>query len=443
MNNDNFTKVIIEMRNGIEHIIIWLFIVILFAIIEYITLKRFFDCLFLLLIIIPLVLYDFVKKDKYLSEILIYDDFIQLVYKCRNVVVNTKNIKKQNIKNFHVDCHIPELYDRTYYAITNITIEVQESEPIVYNFSTNQSSLMGLFDSNWQTIINLVKEHDKIPNFSYNLTGNCSYAKAQIEQYYKTQKNFNIKDNIKIRYTTSGKLGKINTVIGIAGMTIPIILIIVTFFYLSIPNILFFIEKYSIPVTRNEQKVFMTNYNNAMLNYEDENYQQALNYFLQAENIYNKDSEIYLSKAYCYEGLHDYNGAIEEAKKALLYKENQSIYKSQYKIKSLNNNIRAYKILARNYYRLNLYSQSEDAYSYIIDNSKSDGYDNKYLKRGKCRYYTKNMNGAIEDFNKHKQIIKKYITDQKTTEFPDKEPLYNAIDIQRIDKWIEKCSREL
>ena len=248
-NSENLTRIIIEKRNSTKHIILWLIILIFFAVVEYITLKRFFSFFIFLVLIIPFILKDYNKNDKYLSEILIFDDFLQLIYKCGNMVVSQRNIKKKDIKNFYVEAYIKEQHARAYSADTNIKIEIQDSEyPIVYKCSKDISStpLTGLFDSVYQTIINLVTIHDKIPNFSYKITGNCEIAKAQIKHYYNTQnRKIGILEDFKINFSSATLFGKFGMIIAASAILFCLavfILLLCFCIYLCISDIILLIH---------------------------------------------------------------------------------------------------------------------------------------------------------------------------------------------------------
>jgi len=218
MKNSKYsTRIIIEKRIGAKYCFL---LILLLAIFEYILLKIIFASLIVLVFYMPQILNDYAKRKEYLSEILIYDDYIQLVYKCKDVVINTKNIKKENIKNFHVETYIPE--GRTYYnnptsmyapgfktsLYTEIIIDVLDETPIIYQRSDDMSTLVG----GWQTVINLVKEHEKIPNFSYEVKGDCVYAKAQIEKYYTQKIDLNVLEYLNVFYITNKKSGNFCTI---------------------------------------------------------------------------------------------------------------------------------------------------------------------------------------------------------------------------------------
>lgn len=171
--------------------------------------------------------------------------------------------------------------------------------------------------------------------------------------------------------------------------------------------------------------------------YQQDEYEDALNEYKIAENIYKEDSQLYIYKAYCYKEQKEYAKAIESAQEALKYPDSKSIYKKAHNLKliNLNNDIGAYTIIGKCAYKQKQYQTAKDAFSYVIEHVTYK-YTDAYLRRGKCEYYLKEKQAALRDFEKHNEIIKSYIDEQENSDYPSEYPTYTKKDLIRTNKWI-------
>ena len=223
------TQIIVQRRNGLRQYFLLVLFVVLLGISAF--LEHPFLGVLLLVLSLLLIFREYHNRETYLSEIVIYDSFVQLIYRCRNTVVSKRIIEKRDIKKFHVHLYVPESFG---WIVGNTTLEIdiQNSKPIIYKFSTsnNQTSLMeGPIVPPWKTTLDLVKNHEVIPHFSYQVDGS-DYIKAKVKQYYMYGKNFGIIEDLKVQYRTRQGWGKFLTILYISGfLCLFIVCIIVVF----------------------------------------------------------------------------------------------------------------------------------------------------------------------------------------------------------------------
>jgi len=228
MEQTKSTRIIIQRRNGIRQYLLLVLLSILLGTVAF--LEHPFLGILLLVLLLLLIFREYAYNETYLSEIVIYDSYLQLVYRCKNVVVSKRIIEKQDIKNFHVRLYVSD-FGRID-GDTTLEIDIQNSKPIIYKFSTsnNRTSLMeGPIVPPWKATLDLVKNHEVIPHFSYQVDGS-DYIKEKVRQYYKYGKNFGIIEDLKVQYRTRRGWGKFFTILYIFGFLFLFIVWIIVVF---------------------------------------------------------------------------------------------------------------------------------------------------------------------------------------------------------------------
>lgn len=225
--------------------------------------------------------------------------------------------------------------------------------------------------------------------------------------------------------TIIGKKTKVYTVFAVLAILIGILI------YSAIP-----------PFLSKSEKMYIEHLDSGYSFYQHGQYEKALDEYSIAENVYSEDSKLYIYKAYCYQEQKEYAKAIENAKKALKYPDSKSIYKKAHNLKfiNLNNDISAYTVIGECAYVQKNYKEAKEAYSYII-NHVTYKYTDAYLYRGICEYYLNEKQAALNDFEKHKQIINSYIDDQANSEYPSEYPTYTNKSLVNVNQWIDITNR--
>lgn len=185
--------------------------------------------IFVGIVAVGLIKYFCDSKAPYVSDILVFDKFIELIYKIKGRTVSKTIVKKNDISKFFVQINAVECNDRITDCNMKITISLQNKNPIFFPIKLNQLSLDG-----WkihQKAINIVKNGKDLPNFSYEVKGS-KYIEKELEKYSKTGKGFSFFEQISIGYKTSTATGKIRTIIGLTAIIVTIALFL--FFIIAI-----------------------------------------------------------------------------------------------------------------------------------------------------------------------------------------------------------------
>ena len=216
------------------------------------------------------------------------------------------------------------------------------------------------------------------------------------------------------------------------------------YFFLAVLSILIGFLIYSTipPFLSTTEKSYIEHLDRGYSLFQNREYETAINEYKLAEDIYKEDSQLYIFKAYCYQRQKEYTKAIENAKLALKYPDNKSIYKKAHDLKliNLNNDVDANTIIGECAYEQKQYKEAKEAYSYVIEHVTYK-YTDAYIYRGICEYYLNEKQAALNDFEKHKQIINNYIDDQANSDYPSQYPTYTNKDLILVNQWISAAKK--
>ena len=208
------TRIHLQSQISGLQILLWTIFVIAIGVLFFKTNTRLENYIALAgLVALGLVKYLFDPKSPYVSDILVYDKFLELIYKVKGCTVSKTRIKKSDITKFSAEIKISESSDRLTDCNIKVTISLQNKNPIFFPIKTNQLSLDG-----WkvhQKAINLVKNSKYLPNFSYEVTGS-EYAAKELKKYANTGKGFTCAEQFTEGYKTSSTAGKVRAIVGIA-----------------------------------------------------------------------------------------------------------------------------------------------------------------------------------------------------------------------------------
>lgn len=208
------TRIHLQSQISGLQILLWTIFVIAIGVLFFKTNTRLENYIALAgLVALGLVKYLFAPKSPYISDILVYDKFLELIYKVKGRTVSKTRIKKSDITKFSAEIKISESSDRLTDCNIKVTISLQNKNPIFFPIKTNQLSLDG-----WkvhQKAINLVKNSKYLPNFSYEVTGS-EYAAKELKKYANTGKGFTCAEQFTEGYKTSSTAGKVRAIVGIA-----------------------------------------------------------------------------------------------------------------------------------------------------------------------------------------------------------------------------------
>ena len=378
---------------------------------------------FFLFILLPIFFKSLTSKEKYLSEIIVEDNYIELVYKIQSKVVIRRKIYKNEIKSFSVSADIStQRYGKNTVCVcvSHNIIKLNNNESILFS----QNSIVQLFGCPYQYILDVIKESANIPNFSYKIKGDNELARADIDYFVRYSKR--MPAWLQFNYSLK-KMPKVS----------KYILLFCLILFIGSTSMLIYIN---LPAPRlsAQEKEYMEHYNKGHNLRVKAKYSDSINELNKAKEQISNNSELYLELAYNYQDMKDYNNAVLMAKEGLKCVDNtNTAYRKYHNFKFLpKNDIALYSIIAKSSRKLENYNDAIAAYSYIIKHSHYT-YDDSHFWRGYCYYYTNQMQLAHEDFLIHREVILKYFKDQEETEYKDIYPRYNQKNLENVNKWIE------
>jgi len=378
-----------------------------------------------LLFFIPLLFREVMKKGQYVSDLVVADSFIRIIYKEKGKITEIKTIENSDIKLFNVDVHINviNIGRRKSAEVTNyVTIKLRSGETMSFDAvpSATEFSMCA-----YKFILELLKVSENIPNFKYKVYTDEEVFKEDIQYFAKYGKR------LPLHKKKGGKALIVLYVLFTAFILADIYFIVTFCFHDYIPNV---------TLNSNESK-YIELYDDANEYYTQYNdYDRALQYLSEAKIYVNNDYQLYLLEAYIYKCKYSYREVLNSANKAiaLLNSKQKSVYN---KVKRFNfpgisksGLVSAYTLKGQAHYSLKEYALSADAYTYVIKNCFYK-YTNAYFWRGVAKYNAGDKQGALIDFLEHRSIIYKYFEEMSDMTYP----VYTQEDLSLVNEWISAC----
>lgn len=421
-------KIKIKVQSQISPLILFLVIILIIAIIAGLVYLLFIsnsrrggdnigELIALLVFAIPFLVKNALNKDDYVSDIEITNKDLTLIYKEKKKTVGKQVIPLKDIKKFHVklDSNIQKVGSKSSIITSFIFVTIETSNGTI-TFSKDSNCELSFLT--YKLMLDLLKVSYFIPNFSYEVKGNATDVKDDVEYFAIHGKRIPFVKKSKKQWARMKKGQKFATVLILLLVLGPLISL-GYLFYLQVPSVL-----------NNTEKNFMIYFDNGYNARQNEDYKTALEMFEKAEALYDKDPEIFYQKAYCLEELGEYEKAIAAAKEGLRHLEDKSIYK---KAKNYHFDLRfdlyLYSVIGDSNYKLRRYTEAKDAYSYIIENGRNAWH---YFKRGKCEYYLGDYKDAMSDFLTYKANIEESMNSEY--------PMYDQEDLQQVNTWIDNTT---
>ena len=136
-----------------------------------------------LIVFIPLLCKEVMKKGQYVSDLIVTDSYIQLIYKERGKITEIKTLETIDIKSFKVDVHINVVHlgRRTSAEVTNyVTIKMKSGETVSFDATP---SAMEFSLCAYKFILELIKVSQNIPKFSYKIYTEEESFKEDIQYF--------------------------------------------------------------------------------------------------------------------------------------------------------------------------------------------------------------------------------------------------------------------
>jgi len=378
-----------------------------------------------LIVFIPFLFREVMKKGQYVSDLVITDSYLQLIYKEKGKITEVRTLESFDIKSFKVDVHINtvQLGRRRSIEVTNyVTIKLKSGETI--SFEATPSALEFSMCA-YKFILELIKVSNNIPNFKYKINTDEESFKEDIEYFAQHGKRMPL-------YKRKG--GKY--LILVYGF-----LFLWVIFMLSFIGFIFFDEYMPKPKLPPNEAKYMELYDEANDYYSEyDDYDKALKDLSEAKMYVNNDYQLYLLEAYIYKHKHDYRNVLNSANKAivLLNSNQKSVYNKSKRFNypgiKKSGLTSAYTLKGKAHYNLKEYALSAEAYTKVIENC-SYKYTDAYFWRGVSRFYAGDKQGALIDFLQYRDIIYKYFEEMSDIQYPQ----YTQKDLDLANEWISAC----
>lgn len=438
MKNSKFppnTK-IIKVQSKLHPLFVWiltLFAIVLIFVLLYLLRDsssgsyKIYDIFALILFFVPVWIKNAQEKEEFVSDMIISEGMLTLVYKRGQKITRYRSIPLDNIVDFKVDLNANYArVGRSVALFCKTKVKIDTGKEVI-SFKEVPTGSFNL--CSYAFFLRLLQNAKYIPYLNWKVHGNALDVKEDanyMEMYgkrlplYKRLYLFN-----KSLYEKSGIIGRfINFFI--------IICFLIFFLFVGMEFFLL------IPVPLNTQeKAFMEHYDKAYQLRQANKCNDALYELSKAENIINEDTALHREKAYCYEHLKNYSLALEEAEEGLKYIKPKAIYESV-SDKANNFKFSGYNepalrtIIAENLYHLKRYDKAIKAFTIILEN-KSYKHTDAYLWRGASYYYLGDINSALKDFTQYKTIVETFIAEHPDWNY------YDAKNLDNANQWINKC----
>ena len=377
-------------------------------------------------VVFPLLFSIFSNKEKYVSEIYIFNESIEIIYKIKGKEVERKQILKKDIEKFDINTKLElKRQGRSSYTYTGNTVSIKTKNDEISFFNSSENTFFGC---PYQLILDLIKYRKEIPNFKYKVSGSNIFAKKDIEYFYEFEKRLPLKEKIKFLFSQISITGKIF-------LSISAILFVFYFGLIAY----FFMPMGKLSDGENE---YMQHYNKAVnLRVEERNYTKALIELEKAEKFSSTTPEIYLEKAYNYKKLKQYNEGKIAAKEGLKYLNSKSIYNKYHNFRAFGKkDVALYTVLGELCEETKDYKGMKDSYDYVIKHTHYK-YTDAYFNRGRAEYYLLEFDLAYEDMLKHKEIIQNYLTDQQEAKYKALYPFYDNNNLENVELWLKAIKK--
>ena len=387
------------------------------------------EAIFVIITALSIFFSSLSSNKEYVSELIIFNYEIELIYKIKNKITQKVRIEKTKIKKFIVDTYVNYVKVGRGSGIeskSEFSILLTDNKEITFS----QNTPFNPFICPYEILFNLIKYSSKIPNIDIKTHTTNELIKAEIDYYRRFGKRLPFFVKTKLQLKSMPLISKI-----MLSTALLMFLFSLSLFILIIP----------LPEAKlniNEKK-YINNLSKAIeYRTSDDNTFAAISALNEAEKYIDNDVVLYIEYAYNYKDLKDYDRAILYAKKGLTYLKNKSVYDKahrKYMFNVSSHNIALYDVLLRCYKKKKDYVNMIFCANYLIENNHYK-YKDAYFQRGQAYYHLGQFDKAENDFLKHKEIILEYLEEQNNSEYKSDYPTYTQKDYNRILRWLKACS---
>lgn len=230
----------IKVQSRIPFIFLILFTVVLITIAFFLLKSVWFDndlsfrlrsdsivCVYAIFAFLPF-LYNSLKDNKeYVSDIIIKDNNLFLVYKVKNKTIRKEKIFLDDIKKFEIYANLYQVpFGKSKILKAEITTRITKNNEEVVMFNNNSDvKILGCV---YQYILDIQKISSVLPGFKIHLKGRDEYAIANINYFLKFKKKLPLWYRIKHQFKLMQKYEKIT--LAVAFLIFIVFCILFTYF---------------------------------------------------------------------------------------------------------------------------------------------------------------------------------------------------------------------
>ncbi len=366
---------------------------------------------------IPLWLSNANSNKRYVSELILSDDTLTVVYRKKNNIVKEKAIKLTDIESVHAKLNANRAkISNSIFLFCETEVKIRTKDDKTISFKENPTARLTF--CSYDFMLRFIKFAKNLPNFTYEVIGNSEAAKEDVKHYamYGRRISYFKREWINFMQLDAQSRRLITTLFVLFFFCIGFVFYI----FLLVPNIQLF--------TKNEYVSFI---DHGYELYQNNLYEQSLREYDKALNIHDDDYRLYYYRALSYEKNKQYEKAIIEANKGIAVLDKKSAYhNAKRKIFVKKDDVGLYDVVGDCNKKLKRYEEAKKAFDYVIENVRY-AYTDAYFKRGQCEFYLNQKEAALRDFYRHKRIIEKSIQAGYS--------VYNQNHLTNINKWIEAC----
>ncbi len=150
---------------------------------EYLRESSRFELYAFIIIFVFFIIFSIINNSEYVSDIIISNDYIEIIYKKGLIEIKKEIVFKNDIELFEVILTIDEKITRRHYYLiskTAVTINLKDNKQIQFVVDSSNSIISC---GSYQFLIDLIRNSREIPNFKYDVCGNYYLARKDIENY--------------------------------------------------------------------------------------------------------------------------------------------------------------------------------------------------------------------------------------------------------------------
>lgn len=370
-------------------------------------------------IIVP-IWWSSAKKGVYVSELILDNEALTLVYNLDNNIIKQDVINLKDINSIHAKLianRVQTGKTTSLFCETEVQIDTKSNGLVSF---TEEPTASFSFCS-YSFMLRLLSFAKNLPNFTYEVEGNVDSVKEDVKHYAIYGKRLSYFKREWINFMQMPLISRVVTFI----CSVVLIFGVCFLAYFIMPSF-----------STSEDKEYISLIETGYELYRNNMCDEAIEEFDKALKIHSDDHSLYYYRALAYKKNKQYEKAIDEANKGIAVLDKKSVYDVVKKHIDSKDDIGLYTVIGDCNKKLKRYEEAKNAYDYVAANVRYV-YTDVYFERGQCEYYLNRKEQALGDFYRHRTIIRNYLQDQASCKYKAKYPTYTQKSLSNIEKWIQ------